>query len=98
MLSGETAKGDYPIECLKMMHAVIILKNLLKRKIKIKRKYFYQIAREAESALFHKELFESLRYQNYKIGDSVNSIAIAAVEASFHSKATAIVVLTTSGQ
>ncbi|CAF0707522.1 unnamed protein product [Brachionus calyciflorus] len=76
MLSGETAKGDYPIECLKMMHAV---------------------AREAESALFHKEMFESLRYENYKIGDSITSIAIAAVEASFHSKATSIVVLTTSG-
>ncbi|RNA38003.1 pyruvate kinase PKM isoform X2 [Brachionus plicatilis] len=76
MLSGETAKGDYPIECLKMMHAV---------------------AREAESALFHKELFESLRSDNYKLGDSINSIAIAAVEASFHSKATAIIVLTTSG-
>lgn len=76
MLSGETAKGDYPIECLKMMHAV---------------------AREAESALYHKELFESLRSENYNIGDSINSIAIAAVEASFNSKATCIVVLTTSG-
>lgn len=77
MLSGETAKGDYPIECLKMMHA---------------------IAREAESALYHKELFESLRYDHYKAGNPINSIAIAAVEASYHSKATSIVVLTTSGQ
>lgn len=48
--------------------------------------------------MYHKELFESLRYNNYKIGDSVNSIAIAAVEASFQSIASAIIVLTTSGQ
>ena len=77
MLSGETAKGDYPIECLRMMHT---------------------IAREAESAVYHKELFESLRSSNIKIGYSVNSVAIAAVEAAFHSLATAIIVLTTSGQ
>ena len=77
MLSGETAKGDYPIECLRMMHT---------------------IAREAESAVYHKDLFESLRNSNLKLGYSVNSVAIAAVEASFHSTATAIVVLTTSGQ
>ena len=76
MLSGETAKGKYPIECLRMMHA---------------------IAREAESAIYHKELFETLRYSNLKIGDNLNSLAIAAVEASFHSAASAIVVLTTSG-
>jgi len=76
MLSGETAKGDYPIECLRMMHA---------------------IAREAESAMYHKELFQTLRYSNLKIGDNLNSIAIAAVEASYHSAASAIIVLTTSG-
>jgi pyruvate kinase len=77
MLSGETAKGDYPIECLRMMHT---------------------IAREAESAVYHKELFESLRSSHVNMGYKVNSVAIAAVEASFHSLATAIVVLTTSGQ
>jgi len=76
MLSGETAKGSYPTECLRMMHA---------------------IAREAESAIYHKDLFESLRYSGFKIGDNVNSTAIAAVDASFHSRASAIVVLTTSG-
>ena len=74
MLSGETAKGKYPIECLRMMHA---------------------IAREAESAIYHKELFETLRYSNLKIGDNLN--VDSAVEASFHSAASAIVVLTTSG-
>jgi len=75
MLSGETAKGDYPVECIRMMHA---------------------IAREAESALYHRELFEQLRIEN-AVGTSVNSVAIAAVEASFHSNASLIIVLTTSG-
>jgi pyruvate kinase len=60
-------------------------------------KNFKQIAREAESAIFHKELFESLRTASLAINDNVNSIAIAAVQASFHSKASAIIVLTTSG-
>jgi len=76
MLSGETAKGDYPLECLTTMHT---------------------IAREAEAAVYHKELFEHLRYTSVK-GCNIHSTAIAAVEASFHSQAVAIVVLTTSGK
>ncbi len=32
------------------------------------------------------------------MGNNVNSVAIAAVEASYHSNASAIIVLTTSGQ
>lgn len=80
MLSGETAKGDYPIECIQMMHA---------------------IAREAESAIYHKELFETLRYNTRYATtpefDATNSIAIAAVEASFSSNASVIITLTTSG-
>lgn len=75
MLSGETAKGDYPIECLRTMN---------------------NISLEAESVIYHKELFECLRATNPG-GCNVHSIAVAAVEASFHSEATAIVVLTTTG-
>lgn len=41
MLSGETAKGKYPIQCIQLMH---------------------EISREAEACLFHRELFENLRY------------------------------------
>ena len=41
MLSGETAKGKYPVQCIQLMH---------------------EIAREAEACLFHRELFENLRY------------------------------------
>lgn len=77
MLSGETAKGDYPIECVRMMHA---------------------IAREAEAAIFHKQLFEALRFSDFTYGDSMTAVSIAAVEASFHSLATAIIVLTSSGK
>ena len=49
--------------------------------------------------MFHKELFENLRFANLNkdIKNNVNSLAIAAVEASFHSMATCIIVLTTSG-
>ena len=76
MLSGETAKGDYPIECLRMMHA---------------------IAQEAEAAIYHKELFESLRNTNLNFGETIQALAVAAVQASYHSHATSIIVLTNSG-
>jgi pyruvate kinase len=76
MLSGETAKGLFPVESLRMMHAV---------------------AKEAESAIFQKELYTSLRLTNCHVGNNVVSVCIAAVEASHHSTASAIIVLTTSG-
>jgi len=76
MLSGETAKGKYPVECIKLMH---------------------EIAREAEACLFHRELFENLRYFTKPPLNQMQSTAIAAVEAAFRSFASIIVVLTHSG-
>ncbi|KAL2093397.1 hypothetical protein ACEWY4_010709 [Coilia grayii] len=77
MLSGETAKGEYPLECIRIQH---------------------QIAREAEAAMFHRQLFEELRRTSHLTRDPTEAVAIGAVEASFKSCANAIIVLTKSGR
>jgi pyruvate kinase len=95
MLSGETAKGDYPLDCLRMMHAVS--KSYLKYFIIIFIKIYLKIAQEAEAAIYHRELFESLRYTKLHFGDTLAALSVAAVQASYHSHASAIIVLTNSG-
>uniref|UniRef100_A0A3B3C8Z2 Pyruvate kinase n=2 Tax=Oryzias melastigma TaxID=30732 RepID=A0A3B3C8Z2_ORYME len=77
MLSGETAKGDYPLEAVRTQH---------------------MIAREAEAAMFHRQVFEDLRRSTPYCSDPAEAIAIGAVEASFKSLASAIIVLTGSGR
>ncbi|XP_072321490.1 pyruvate kinase PKM isoform X2 [Eucyclogobius newberryi] len=77
MLSGETAKGDYPLEAVRTQH---------------------MIAREAEAATFHKQLFEELRKHSKLTRDPTEAVAVGAVEASFKSCASAIIVLTKSGR
>ncbi|XP_023934658.1 pyruvate kinase isoform X2 [Bicyclus anynana] len=77
MLSGETAKGDYPLEC------VLTMANICK---------------EAEAAIWHKQLFIDLSSQEKLPIESAQSVAIASVEASTKCMASAIVVITTSGR
>lgn len=77
MLSGETAKGDYPLECVRVMA---------------------NICKEAEAAVWHKQLFEDLTSQATVPMDATQSVALAAVEASAKSLATAIIVITTTGR
>ncbi|KAI8424039.1 hypothetical protein MSG28_002673, partial [Choristoneura fumiferana] len=77
MLSGETAKGDYPLEC------VLTMANICK---------------EAEAAIWHKQLFTELVSEVKAPIDPAHSVAIAAVEASTKCLASAIVVITTSGR
>ncbi|XP_007239705.3 pyruvate kinase PKM isoform X2 [Astyanax mexicanus] len=77
MLSGETAKGDYPLEAVRTQH---------------------MIAREAEAAMFHRQVFEDLRRCTPHSTDPAEAIAIGAVEASFKLLAPAFIVLTGSGR
>uniref|UniRef100_A0A8D2P542 Pyruvate kinase n=1 Tax=Zosterops lateralis melanops TaxID=1220523 RepID=A0A8D2P542_ZOSLA len=77
MLSGETAKGDYPLEAVRMQHA---------------------IAREAEAAMFHRQLFEEILRLNVNNRDPADAMAAGAVEASFKCLAAALIVLTESGR
>ena len=57
-----------------------------------------QICREAEAAMFHRQLFEELRRTSHLTRDPTESVAMGAVEASFKCCASAIVVLTKSGR
>ncbi|XP_058502523.1 pyruvate kinase M1/2b [Solea solea] len=77
MLSGETAKGQYPLEAVHTQH---------------------MIAREAEAAMFHRQMFEELRRISHLTRDPTEAIAIGAVEASFKCCASVIIVLTKSGR
>jgi len=76
MLSGESAKGNYPVETVKMMH---------------------QICKEAESAIYYKTLFQSLKDCTPKPLSIEEATASSVVNAAFESEVHAIIVLTTSG-
>ncbi|XP_070809822.1 pyruvate kinase PKM isoform X2 [Pituophis catenifer annectens] len=77
MLSGETAKGDYPLEAVQMQHL---------------------IAREAEAAIFHRQLFEELYRHTSGSRNPSDAMAVGAVQASFKCLASAVIVLTDTGR
>jgi len=58
----------------------------------------HKIAHEAESAIYHKQLFEELRTLTPRPTDITHTTAIAAVEASVNCLASAVITITTSGK
>ncbi|KAK2539152.1 pyruvate kinase PKM [Columba livia] len=119
MLSGETAKGDYPLEAVRMQHAWLLtfcsngMKLSLKKMINLCMLFQSRkpplsgcqglmqpskIAREAEAAIFHRQLFEELRRLTSLNCDPTEAAAVGAVEASFKCCSGAIIVLTKSGR
>ncbi|XP_044013272.1 pyruvate kinase-like isoform X2 [Aphidius gifuensis] len=77
MLSGETAKGEYPLECVRTMA---------------------NICKEAEAAVWQKQLFNDISNKAIPPIDATHAVAIASVEAAAKCLATAIIVITTSGR
>lgn len=75
MLSGETAKGQYPLHCVRMMDSV---------------------CREAESVVSHQSFFTDVCKLTNQM-DHSSSVTMAAVGAAIKLKASAILVLTTTG-
>ncbi|KAI9834398.1 MAG: hypothetical protein M1819_003009 [Sarea resinae] len=76
MLSGETAKGNYPKEAVLMMHETCLL---------------------AEVAIPYVNHFDELRSLVKRPTETTETCAMAAVSASLEQNASAILVLTTSG-
>lgn len=126
MLSGETAKGAYVVEAVRMQHAVrrpfplgmgsSLAKDWPGHGRRGRREeggrgekndnmlfciflsFNAQIAREAEAAMYHHQLFQELRRLTPLSQDPTEVTAIGAVEASFKCCAAAIIVLTASGR
>ncbi|XP_055351072.1 pyruvate kinase-like isoform X2 [Paramacrobiotus metropolitanus] len=77
MLSGESAKGAYPIDTVRTMAEICL---------------------EAEKMFFQWRFFNELRLHTPSPTAPTHSTAISAVEISIQSGATAIIVLSTTGQ
>jgi len=100
MLSGETAKGEYPLECVRTMATIC-----KEAETAVWQRQLFADLSSAVSELLEEETNNNfhlltVHFQMFKVNlplDASHTTAIAAVDAANKSKAAAIVVLTTSG-
>jgi len=94
MLSGETAKGNYPIQSGELRIVYFHSTSDL---------FFYLVLMMAETCLLaeyavcHAPLFDNLRSLQPRPTETAETVGIAAVAAASEQKASAILVLTTGG-
>jgi len=97
MLSGETAKGDYPLQAVSVMHAICLeAEAALFSKVN----YTHLFLELINYVMFvhQQHWFIELSMKTPAPTDSTTTVAIAAVNASLSSLATAIIVITTTGR
>jgi len=95
MLSGETAKGEYPIESVKMMSAICLeAEAAIHSRVRSLVAILHMLIFVIQQNLF---IELSTKTGDHPV-DTTTATCIAAVNASLKSAAAAIVVLTTTGQ
>jgi pyruvate kinase len=92
MLSGETAKGSYPVQSgrfqLIRICCILTIKTVL---------MMAETCLLAEAAICYPPLSNDIRSIQPRPTETAETVAIAAVAASFEQNASAIIVLSTSG-
>jgi pyruvate kinase len=97
MLSGETAKGLYPIQSGKIAHAGFIGNEQQNLHSRPKVLMMAETCYLAESAICYPPLFDELRVAARRPTETAETVALAAVAAASEQNAGAILVLSTSG-
>jgi len=96
MLSGETAKGSYPVPAGKQP-VVPLNTHVFIFSIPLLVLMMAETCLLAESAICYPPLFDELRNSTSRPTDTVETVAMAAVAAASEQAASAIIVLSTSG-
>jgi pyruvate kinase len=98
MLSGETAKGKYPLEAGESSFFVHPLQShFMRYKADLTVKVMAETAYLAENALAYPSVFDQLRQLTPRPTETAETLAMSAVAASIEQSAGAIIVLSTSG-
>jgi len=94
MLSGETAKGSYPVQSGQYIpyRLQVLLESFIPAVLMMA-----ETCLLAEYAICYPPLYDNLRAIQVRPTETVETVAIAAVAAAYEQNASAILVLSTSG-